>query len=74
MFHWVFVLAYFYLAMVLTNWLSIRFNDQTTADSLHVDQGVAAVWARAISALAIYLLYAWTLVVPFICGPRASDG
>eukprot|EP01128_Nolandella_sp_AFSM9_P006945 TRINITY_DN3682_c0_g1_i1.p1 TRINITY_DN3682_c0_g1~~TRINITY_DN3682_c0_g1_i1.p1 ORF type:complete len:495 (-),score=108.13 TRINITY_DN3682_c0_g1_i1:52-1515(-) len=64
-FHFTFMLASLYLAMVLTNWLSVSF-DGGQIDSVHVDQGMAAVWVKAISSWATVLVYIWTMVAPIL--------
>jgi len=61
-FHLTFGLAALYLCMVLTNW-----NFVPTIDTgVNVDQGMAAVWIKAVSSWVTMGLYMWSLIAPIV--------
>eukprot|EP00056_Hartaetosiga_gracilis_P000901 m.41249 g.41249 ORF g.41249 m.41249 type:complete len:435 (+) comp10408_c0_seq1:74-1378(+) len=65
-FHLTFMLAAFYLMMLITDWANIK--DGHNADN-HVGSGMASVWVQVVSSWIAALLYIWTLVAP-ICLPN----
>lgn len=65
-FHLTFMMAAFYLMMVITDWANIR--DGHTANS-KVGNGLASVWIQLASSWVVGLLYIWTLIAP-ICLPN----
>jgi len=69
-FHVTFLMAALYLGMVLTNWETVTSltGDQVPPDSIFVDQGMAAVWVKVVSAWLTIGLYIWTLFAP-LCFP-----
>lgn len=58
-FHLVFLLAYCYLAMALTNWMDPH------ATSGYIDHGATATWIRISSIVLTYVLYTGTLFIPY---------
>jgi len=72
-FHFTFLLAAMYLAMVLTNWQSVTLitgQDGIPENTILVDQGVAAVWVKAISSWVTLALFFWTLIAPIVLPDR----
>eukprot|EP00052_Salpingoeca_macrocollata_P018875 m.155594 g.155594 ORF g.155594 m.155594 type:complete len:437 (-) comp20808_c2_seq2:84-1394(-) len=66
-FHFVFMLASFYLMMVLTDWATVKDGDNATID---VGRGYASVWVKVVSSWVTALLYSWTLVAPILLPDR----
>eukprot|EP00043_Microstomoeca_roanoka_P013271 m.130015 g.130015 ORF g.130015 m.130015 type:complete len:429 (-) comp15711_c3_seq1:51-1337(-) len=64
-FHLTFMLAAFYLMMIITDWANIR--DGHTANS-KIGNGLASVWVQIASSWVVSLMYLWTLIAP-ICLP-----
>ncbi|EGD72732.1 hypothetical protein PTSG_04461 [Salpingoeca rosetta] len=65
-FHLTFMMAAFYLMMVITDWANIR--DGHTANE-KVGNGLASVWIQIASSWVVALLYIWTLIAP-LCLPN----
>jgi len=66
-FHVTFSLAAMYLGMVLTNWAVVSDTEVT----VHVDQGMAAVWIKMISSWLTMGLYTWTVIAPLVLKNRS---
>eukprot|EP01025_Chloroclados_australasicus_P059973 TRINITY_DN7633_c0_g1_i11.p1 TRINITY_DN7633_c0_g1~~TRINITY_DN7633_c0_g1_i11.p1 ORF type:complete len:380 (-),score=30.60 TRINITY_DN7633_c0_g1_i11:334-1473(-) len=64
-FHFVFMLASAYLAMLLTGW-----NDDEAPDRLVVDRGYGSMWAKIGSAWLCFGLSIWALIAPSIFDDR----
>eukprot|EP00055_Hartaetosiga_balthica_P008532 m.32078 g.32078 ORF g.32078 m.32078 type:complete len:434 (+) comp6360_c0_seq1:153-1454(+) len=60
-FHLTFMLASFYLMMVITDWANIKDGHDATS---HVGSGMASVWVQVVSSWIAAGLYIWTLVAP----------
>ncbi|MES1913029.1 MAG: hypothetical protein MHM6MM_005262 [Cercozoa sp. M6MM] len=67
-FHFVFVCAAFYTAAVFTNWVTTVSSDSN--DTIEVDQGMGAVWAKMGASWGVHVLYAWTLLAPVLFPDR----
>jgi hypothetical protein len=69
-FHFIFVIASMYLAMLVTNWDSVIF----TKDSLVVvGRSLTSVWVKVISSWVVLLLYGWTVIAPAVLPDRNWD-
>ncbi|KAI8806866.1 serine incorporator/TMS membrane protein [Cladochytrium replicatum] len=67
-FHFVFLLASFYMGSVITNWAQVgagQGNDQFT-----VDRGFGSMWVKVVATWISSLLYIWTLFAPVILPHR----
>jgi len=71
-FHVTFMMAALYLGMVLTNWETVTSltGEQIPADSIVVDQGMAAVWVKVVSSWLTLALYLWTIFAPIFFPDR----
>jgi len=70
-FHVSFALGAMYICMLLTNWVTISGHaDDTSADTINVDKGMASVWIKIVSGWITILLYGWTLAGPVIFPDR----
>lgn len=69
-FHFVFVVASMYLAMLVTNWsgLTLDQDDDTTAV---IGASIGAVWVKIVSSWVVVGLYMWTLVAPLVLTDRS---
>jgi len=74
-FHFTFMLAALYLAMVLTNWETVSSLTGETVEtgSIFVDQGMSAVWVKIISSWITFALFLWTMIAPVVCVNRNFD-
>ena len=68
-FHLTFLMAAFYMSMVLTDW-EIMVRDPASDGGVIIIHGAAAVWAKVSMSWACILLYVWTLVAPIILPDR----
>ncbi|KAI9227611.1 MAG: serine incorporator/TMS membrane protein [Piptocephalis tieghemiana] len=81
-FHIIFALAAMYVAMLLTNWNSVKVTSdpldphpsppsiQRQGELVRVGQGIAAVWVKLVSGWVCYSLYLWTLLAPTLFPDR----
>ncbi|KAI8926645.1 serine incorporator/TMS membrane protein [Entophlyctis helioformis] len=69
-FHFIFVIASMYLAMLITNWDTVTI---TQDDLAVVGKSMAAVWVKVVSSWLVLILYGWTLVAPLILTDRGWD-
>ena len=69
-FHFIFVIASMYLAMLLTNWDSVT---KTNEDSAVVGKNMTSVWVKIASSWLVLFLYGWTLVAPLVLPDRNWD-
>jgi len=67
-FHFTFLLASMYLAMILTNWDVGAGID--SADQLSIDSSIVSVWVKIGSEWLCMLLYLWSLVAPIVLKNR----
>lgn len=68
-FHVIFALAACYLSMLITNWNTVKLEDQT---NWVVGKSLVAVWVKASSCWTAYAFYIWTLVAPILFPDRFS--
>jgi hypothetical protein len=66
-FHLVFVMASFYMAMVLSNWGIVNELDNS---EIVIQQGYGAMWVKISMSWFCIVLYIWTLVAPIILPDR----
>ncbi|RKP12572.1 serine incorporator/TMS membrane protein [Piptocephalis cylindrospora] len=77
-FHIIFALAAMYVAMLLTNWNTVKVTDPLSdltpqhrqGELVRVGQGMAAVWVKLVSGWVCYSLYLWTLLAPTLLPDR----
>jgi hypothetical protein len=69
LFHLSFMMASFYMAMVLTDW-SIMTEDWSKPNGVTVEREFSAVWVKAATSWLCTLLYLWTLVAPLVLPDR----
>jgi hypothetical protein len=69
-FHFVFMIASMYLAMLVTNWDTVVF---TSEDLVVVGRSLTAVWVKVVSSWVVLLLYGWTVVAPLALPDRSWD-
>jgi hypothetical protein len=69
LFHVVFVLAFCYSAMVLTDW-RIMERDPSMPNGVNVVHGAAAPWIKIGTSYLCIALYMWTLVAPLVLPDR----
>ena len=62
----VFLLASFYMAMLLTGWGS----DDPNSSRYEITEGVTGLWLRVVSSWAMVLMYTWSLVAPLVLKNR----
>jgi len=67
-FHFTFLLASMYLAMILTNWSVGTGIDQSF--QLSIDNSIVSVWVKIGSEWMCMLLYFWSLVAPIVLKNR----
>eukprot|EP00842_Homolaphlyctis_polyrhiza_P004213 jgi/Hompol1/4793/HPOL_003885-RA len=69
-FHFIFVIASMYLAMLITNWDAVIIVEN---DLAIVGKSLTAVWVKVVSSWLVLLLYGWTLVAPIVLPNRNWD-
>jgi len=62
-FHLAFALGACYIAMLLTNWQTLKQNE---TQDIVVDQGEASMWIKIVSSWLTTLLYTWSLLAPVL--------
>ncbi|KAJ3026687.1 UNVERIFIED_CONTAM: hypothetical protein HDU68_005227 [Siphonaria sp. JEL0065] len=67
-FHIIFMLASYYLAVLITPWETLTLDDGT--GEAIVGKGWGAVWVKVVSGWIVILLYVWTLVAPIVLPDR----
>ena len=67
-FHLIFVLGSFYLAMVLTNWQLFSVGHEN--GNAQVDTGVGPVWVKIATSWVSLLIYLWTMIAPCLFPDR----
>eukprot|EP00158_Paraphelidium_tribonemae_P007784 Partr_v1_DN28359_c1_g1_i1_m78362 putative serine incorporator len=68
-FHFTFVLASFYMAMVITDW-EIVVSSSSEPGGVAIVHGMSAMWVKVAMSWACHLLYWWTLVAPVVLVDR----
>lgn len=74
-FHFIFVLATMYVAMLLTHWNIVTRSGQASNDNatpVKIGHSTATMWMRIISSWVCMVIYAWTLVAPVLFPDRFS--
>nr|KAJ3419285.1 hypothetical protein HK105_007166 [Polyrhizophydium stewartii] len=66
-FHFIFVIASMYLAMLITNWDTVTISSD---DLAVVGKSMAAAWVKVVSSWLVLILYGWTLVAPIVMPDR----
>ncbi|KAJ3323952.1 hypothetical protein HDV06_000928 [Boothiomyces sp. JEL0866] len=69
-FHFVFLIAAMYLAMLITNWDSVIFTED---DLAVVGKSMVAAWVKVVSSWLVLLIYLWTVVAPIVLPDRNWD-
>lgn len=69
-FHFVFLIAAMYLAMLITNWDSVVF---TKDDLAVVGKSMVAAWVKVVSSWLVLLIYLWTVIAPVVLPDRNWD-
>ena len=69
-FHFVFMLACLYMAMLLTNWELLSASSDTDQVQWDVNSGWPATWVKMTASWVANLLYAWTIFAPVIMPHR----
>lgn len=67
-FHFIFVIASMYLAMLVTNWQGLDVGVEDGVAIIGASQG--AVWVKVVSSWVVVLLYVWTLAAPVVFEDR----
>lgn len=65
-FHFIFMIASMYVAMLLTNWNTVSQSDHL----LVVGRSAVAMWVKVLTSWASLGLYAWTLLAPVVLSDR----
>jgi hypothetical protein len=65
-FHFIYAIASMYVAMLLTNWDSLKRADGVVT----VGQSWQAVWIKIVTSWLTILLYVWTLLAPVVMPDR----
>ena len=66
-FHFVFFLATCYTACLLTSWNTIKTEEISDDETLVlIGRSYAVVWVKIVSSWVVHVLYAWSLVLPFM--------
>ena len=66
-FHLIFVLASFYMAGLLTQWVEVKY---TPAIGFIFTKGATSYWIKIATSAVCYLLYVWVLVAPLVFPDR----
>lgn len=64
-FHFVFMLAAMYMAMLFTGW-----SLEGASSELSLDKGNHSAWVKIASQWLVYLLYVWTMLAPKVLRDR----
>jgi len=70
--HIVYLLAGFYMAVLLTNWATFASGSFDGGDFC-VGEGIASTWAKMATSWLISVLYLWTLVAPILMPERFGN-
>ena len=66
-FHFVFFLATCYTACLLTSWNTMKTEEGSDDDGIIIiGRSMAVVWVKIVSSWIVYLLYAWSLLLPVV--------
>lgn len=66
-FHFVFFLATCYTACLLTSWNTMKTEDKTDDETVvYIGRSMTVVWVKIVSSWVVYLLYAWSLLLPVV--------
>lgn len=74
-FHFIFVLATMYVAMLLTHWNIVTRSGHESDDHatpVKIGHSTATMWMRIISSWVCMAIYAWTLIAPVVFPDRFS--
>jgi len=74
-FHFIFVLATMYVAMLLTHWNIVTRSGHESDDHatpVKIGHSTATMWMRIISSWVCMVIYAWTLIAPVVFPDRFS--
>jgi len=74
-FHFIFVLATMYVAMLLTHWNIVTRSGHESDDNatpVKIGHSTATMWMRIISSWVCMVIYAWTLIAPVVFPDRFS--
>ncbi|KAJ1911221.1 Membrane protein tms1 [Mycoemilia scoparia] len=66
-FHFIFMVASMYVAMLLTNWNTANADK---GEGIWIGRSIVAVWVKVVSSWICIVLYAWTLVAPVLLPDR----
>ncbi|RKO97206.1 TMS membrane protein/tumor differentially expressed protein [Caulochytrium protostelioides] len=71
-FHFIFLSAACYLAMLITNWTTVSIADGIGGHAPvgTVGKSIAAVWVKMVSSWVVLVLYIWTLMAPVLLPDR----
>ncbi|PKI82293.1 hypothetical protein MVES_003803 [Malassezia vespertilionis] len=75
-FHIIFAMAVCYMAMLLTDWQTIKIgapppnHGQNDSPMVYIGVSPASMWIRIVSSWACALLYSWTLLAPVVMPER----
>jgi serine incorporator 1/3 len=67
-FHFIFLIASMYLAMLVTNWDTVEFSSDDYV--WIVGRSLTAVWVKVVSSWVVLILYGWTVVAPLVMPDR----
>lgn len=66
-FHFVFFLATCYTACLLTSWNTMKREESDDETFIIIGRSMTVVWVKIVSSQwVVYLLYAWSLVLPVV--------
>ena len=65
-FHFVFFLATCYTACLLTSWNTMKREESDDETFIIIGRSMTVVWVKIVSSWVVYLLYAWSLVLPVV--------
>jgi len=65
-FHFVFFLATCYTACLLTSWNTMKQRESDDATFIIIGRSMTVVWVKIVSSWVVYLLYAWSLLLPVV--------
>jgi hypothetical protein len=65
-FHFVFFLATCYTACLLTSWNTMKREEGDDETFIIIGRSMAVVWVKIVSSWVVYLLYAWSLLLPVV--------
>ena len=65
-FHLVFFLATCYTACLLTSWNTMKQRESDDETFIIIGRSMTVVWVKIVSSWVVYLLYAWSLLLPVV--------